>query len=227
MLLSLADVVLGVRCVSCQGPARLLCAGCHARARPQVVEVSDSLDPLIAWQIGDVPLWAGAFNSGAVHDALVAWKEDGVFELTDVLAHLLAAACVGVGDPDRPLILVPIPSTWRSRRRRGADVMAVLAKRAAHLVQSVGRQASVVSGLRLQHQTSDQAALNAVGRLRNVDGAFRAVNVEALKQCDVVVVDDIVTTGATLAEAARTLREAGVTICGLACAAYTTRLGKS
>jgi predicted amidophosphoribosyltransferase len=224
--LALADVVAGVWCVGCQAPARLLCASCHGELRPNPVDVAERLDPLIAWQVGDIAVWAGLFNRGAVQRVVVAWKENGVSQLGAVVAYALAAACVAAGDTGRPVALVPIPSTWRSKRRRGTDQMYDLACQAARLCHEVGRDVRVVRALRLARQTADQAALSAVARLRNVDGAFAVVRPAQLGGCDVVVVDDVVTTGATLAEAARTLREAGIDVRALACAAYTQRHDK-
>ena len=157
---------------------------------------------------------AGA-HSGVLQRTVVAWKEVPTPSLTPVLAHLLTAAvCELVGERDQ-VTLVPVPSSRRSRRARGADVVHQLAVSAGLLLGQLGVRAQVVRGLRMRRQTRDQSGLGAQERARNLDGAYVAVPHRS-RLVDVVVLDDVVTTGATMGEAVRALRAEGAPVVGAA-----------
>lgn len=86
-------------------------------------------------------------------------------------------------------------------------------------------QVTVVAALRHVRRVADQAGLDARGRAANLAGAL-AVRREAQPRLEgrpVVLVDDVLTTGATLAEAARALSSAGVSVCAGAVLAATPR----
>ena len=136
-------------------------------------------------------------------------------DLTGVLREILATALAS-SEPHRdhlraggPLLLLPAPSARAGTRARGEHRVAALTKASVHdLPASVCR---VSGALRLRRRVSDQAGLAAPARAANLSGAVavdpRAARAMAGRPC--VVVDDVVTTGATLAECARALRQAG------------------
>lgn len=164
------------------------------------------------------PVWVGPPYADQTRSAVVAWKDGGRADLTPVLAgylrpvlataltdspeHLAAARAPG-GCP-----LVPAPSSRAGTRARGEHRVAALARAAAS-----GSRPSlpVVDALRLGRPVADQAGLDATGRAANLAGAIRVrvTKVTALQGRPCIVVDDVVTTGATLAECARALRDAG------------------
>jgi predicted amidophosphoribosyltransferase len=113
-------------------------------------------------------------------------------------------------------VLVPVPSAPATVRARGHD-------HALRLAQAAGRAARLPVAPVLQHRrpVSDQAGLGAAARAANLAGAFGAVG--GLTGRPVIVVDDVVTTGATLLEAARALATAGARVHGLAVVAATPR----
>ena len=156
-------------------------------------------------------------HDGVLRLAVIAWKEEGRAALLRPLAHLLATAVVEItGGESAPLVLVPVPTTRRSRLARGADVVDELARAACHLVRRTGLDVTVVQALRPVRRTADQTALGARDRERNLHGAFAARSMARLDGRRPVVVDDIVTTGATLREARRALVAAGVEPIGAA-----------
>jgi predicted amidophosphoribosyltransferase len=172
-----------------------------------------------------VPI-AGGANSGAMRAALISWKEEGRFGLTTALSHLLAAATAQLVAPGRPAVLVPVPTSRRSKRARGSDVVDELTRGAARLLRGVGMEIGVSQALTYARATRDQAGLDAEHRAVNLADAFRMRTTRGLAGCDVIVVDDILTTGATVAEAVRVLTAAGHRPVGIAVAAATPRRPK-
>ncbi|MFG3016950.1 ComF family protein [Streptomyces sp. NPDC048254] len=108
-----------------------------------------------------------------------------------------------------PVLLVPVPSAPWAVRARGHDPVRRIALAAATELRRTGVSARVAPVLRQRRAVADQSGLNSRQRLANIDGALEvtAGGVRLLAGGPVVLVDDLVTTGATLAEAARAVRE--------------------
>ncbi len=113
-------------------------------------------------------------------------------------------------------MLVPVPSSRRAVRERGHDHARRLAAVAARTAGLRSRPLLVQA-----RRTADQAGLDALQRAANLHGALRARG--RLDGLPVLLVDDVVTTGVTLAEAARALRAAGADVRGCAVVAATVR----
>jgi ComF family protein len=209
-----ADLLLGAACPGCGRAARSLCPTCLdvVAPRPAVVRTRP------------VRVAASGEHDGVLRLAIVAWKEEGRACLLRPLAHLLASSVVEVvGASARPVVLVPVPTTRRSRLARGADVVDQLARQAAVLLRSTGVDATSRPALRVARHTADQAGLDARARARNLAGAFALRSSAGLAGRDVLVVDDIVTTGATLREAVRALAAGGQPPLGAATIAHRPR----
>lgn len=163
---------------------------------------------------------AGGVNDGVLRAALIAWKEQGRFGLTTSLAYLLASS-VGELAPSRSVIvLVPVPTSRRSKRSRGADVVDELARTAAQILRRIGIEAHVDQALTYTRSTADQSSLDSSARADNLQGAFR-VRRGRPRAGAVIVVDDILTTGSTVGEAVRVLSAAGRRPIGIAVVAAT------
>ena len=117
---------------------------------------------------------------------------------------LAGAMAVAFADLPRPGALVPVPLARARLRQRGYDQALELAR---PLARSVGVPL-LPDGLRRVRDTEAQSRLDAAGRRRNVRGAF-AAGAGTLPD-HVALVDDVMTTGATLNAAALALRRAGV-----------------
>ena len=173
---------------------------------------------------------SGRFE-GALAGLVTAYKDDGRRDLAPVLSQLLASAVDAalVDHPairralaarDGPVLLVPVPSSSASRRRRGDAPLDALARTAARGFRSA--EVTAVGALRVRRRVADQAGLGAAGRRVNVEHsmAVRADRSAAVSRSVCVLVDDVLTTGATLGEAARALRAegAGVVVAATICA---------
>ncbi len=118
--------------------------------------------------------------------------------------------------PTTPLLLIPVPSARRAVAGRGHDPVRRIALAAARDLRREGVPVRVLSALRQRRTVVDQAGLSARRRLANVSGALTVVPgaVRLLAAAPVVLVDDLITTGASLAEAARAVRAAGGRVVG-------------
>ncbi|MFC8222716.1 ComF family protein [Streptomyces sp. NPDC057362] len=111
----------------------------------------------------------------------------------------------------RPVLLVPVPSARRSVRTRGHDPARRIALAAAGELRRTGTSARVLAVLRQRYAVADQSALDARQRLDNLTGALTVrPGAGGLLRGGgaLVLVDDLMTTGASLAEAARAVRAA-------------------
>ncbi|WP_449657914.1 ComF family protein [Streptomyces chrestomyceticus] len=118
--------------------------------------------------------------------------------------------------PTTPLLLVPVPSARRAVAGRGHDPVRRIALAAARDLRREGVPVRVLCALRQRRTVADQAGLGARQRVANVSGALTVVPgaVRLLAAAPVVLVDDLLTTGASLAEAARAVRAAGGKVVG-------------
>ena len=156
-----------------------------------------------------------------------AHKERQALILTRFLAERLALSVqtLLVKQTDatsvNKIILVPVPSAARAVRQRGFDATHAMARLAARRLR-VRYPITVRSALAQAREVADQAGLGARARQQNLAGAFRQrqpIRTDAAA----IVVDDLVTTGSSLTEGARVLREAGIRVLGAATVAATMR----
>ncbi|MFI1741933.1 ComF family protein [Streptomyces sioyaensis] len=212
----LAGLVLPVDCAGCGRPRTELCARCR-RALARDGRGARRVRPWPA-PAGLPRVWAGAPYADEVRAVLLAHKERGALPLAGPLGAVLAGAVRGLRAGGGPLLLVPVPSARRAVAGRGHDPVRRIARAAAGELRRVGTGARVLAVLRQRRAVADQAGLSARQRLENVAGALEVPGVarRLLAGLPAVLVDDLVTTGATLAEAARAMAVAGGRVVGAA-----------
>lgn len=225
---SVLDLVLGSCCAVCARPGRLLCPHC-SRSLPRVARTSWPT-PCPAGLVR--PVAAGEYD-GPLKEMVNAHKEHHQLALARPLGDLLALA-VAEHAGTAPCFLVPVPSRPSVVRGRGHDPLLRVARRAAVRLRGQGSTVRVVQALRSAGAVQDQAGLGARERQQNLAGSIlspptRAARLVRAQQrapaLRVVLVDDVVTTGATLREAQRALEDAGVRVAGAATVAATRRRG--
>ena len=137
--------------------------------------------------------------------AVHALKFGGRERIARVLGTLAAELWVQPGALDGYAAVVPVPLSRKRRRERGFNQAELIAR-------AVGACAAIPVRGRLLVKKKDcppQAGLSASGRRKNVASVYRASVPASLRGQDVLLVDDVMTTGATAEEAARVLRRAG------------------
>ncbi|MEU9114189.1 phosphoribosyltransferase family protein [Streptomyces sp. NPDC048483] len=217
----LAGLVLPVDCAGCGRPRTELCAHCR-RALSRDGRGARRVTPRPG-PAGLPRVWAGAPYDDEVRAVLLAHKERGALRLARPLGATLARAVRRVPAGGRATVLVPVPSSRRSVAGRGHDPVRRIALAAAADLRRSGAGVRVLTVLRQRRTVADQAGLSAPQRLANVAGALEVPGAAGrlLTGAPVVLVDDLVTTGATLAEAARAVAAAGGRVAGAAVVAAT------
>ncbi len=231
----IAGLVLPVDCAGCGHPRTELCGRCQGLlgGAATVRRVRPSVEPP-----GLPPVYAAGRYGDEVRAVVLAHKERGALGLARPLGSALAGAVVraawrpvpgaaGAGGPTMPggyaagappLVLVPVPSSRRAVAQRGHDATARMARAAARELRRRGVPARAAAVLRQRRPVADQSLLGAAGRLANLSGAVEAAGTAGslLTAGPVVVVDDLMTTGASLTVAARAVAVAGGRVAGAA-----------
>lgn len=211
-LLDAWAVVVPVECAGCGDHDRALCRRCRAAIAPRVARRT----------VASLEVSSGLRYAGEVREVILALKEGGrtglarplALSLSAALADALAAedaeAAVRAGGSVAEIVRVP--GGRAAFRRRGFDPVALLLRRAG---------VDPVPVLEATRATRSQKTLDLSSRAVNLAGSIRASRPLAGRRF--VLVDDVVTTGATLAEAARALREGGGSVDRAATLADTPR----
>jgi predicted amidophosphoribosyltransferase len=217
------DLLLGAACPGCGRPGVGLCPGCRAALtapRPRPTRPTPCPP-------GFPPTISGGPYDDLMRNLISAHKERQAWLLTPALGRRLAdtAAPLVRAAGTAPVWLVPVPSAAAAVRSRGRDATAALAGSAARRL-SRRRTGSVrmVRVLRPVRRLADQSDLTEAERRANLAGAY-AIRRSRMPRnpVAVIIVDDLVTTGSSLAEAARALSAADLAVVGAAVLAATVR----
>mgnify|MGYP002716512911 FL=1 len=220
MLSEFVDLLIPRACGGCGCETVSLCRAC--------VRSLDT-DPISSMpRYGTVKAYGAGPYEGVMRNVLVNYKEHGRRDLGPVLGLMLARAIASALDDapvsSAPVLVVPVPARATSARKRGGNHVEVLARNAAgHFIRD-GFPLRVAPVLAVRGR-GDQVGSGAHGRRRNVRGTHRISHPEVVarwpRDVRVIIVDDIVTTGATVAESARVLRESHIDVTAVASVGIT------
>lgn len=224
VLCHLLDLLLPVDCGGCSAPGAALCTRCAA-----LLSAPIQVHPPCC-QAGP-PVYALGTYQGRLRAAILAYKERGRRDLATPLGTALASGLLGLAPTwshvgaklaaQKPICLhvgeemwmVPVPSRASAAARRGGQHVGLLARRAAAALAGEGVAAAVAPALRMGRGVRDSVGLAPTERRANLAGRVLS-RPAGLPPTDipVVLVDDVVTTGATAAACTTALLQAGVAV---------------
>ena len=189
-----SQLLFPTRCFGCNIIGLPICAKCRREWHPHFYTT----------HVAKLQIHSGVMYSPVASKIVLAAKENGLAGadalIIDSIVHVLSLARFN----DHNIRLVPIPSSLSARRRRGRSFIV-------DLTSTIGRQLGipVSDSLEMGRKVLDQSGLDAKARAENMQGAF-VLKRGAFPRGDLILIDDVVTTGATLSEAARVLRLQGL-----------------
>ncbi|MFD6514095.1 ComF family protein [Rhodococcus sp. NPDC060176] len=217
----LLDLLLPRECGGCARTGTLWCRECAELLSDHPVQLSPRVDP-------GAPVWALGRYDGPRRRSVIAMKERGRRDLAMPLGAAVAGALAMLerwgelgGGNRAPIVLVPAPTRARAARSRGGDPVRRIAesvrdKRRVEAWETgcvEGRPIQVCPILRMTRGVRDSVGLSAADRVTNVNGhvsldttAIRSIAGDSA----IVLLDDVLTTGATAAESVRALSLRGI-----------------
>jgi ComF family protein len=167
----------------------------------------------------------GSYESG-LRELIHLLKFGGVRPAANVLGRMLAEAIAAL-EPEFPtdsVVLVPVPLHRTKLRQRGFNQAELIARAAVKISSGRERLHLCAGVLERTRETASQIGLTSHQRRENLRGAFAVAQRELVKGREVLVVDDVYTTGTTVSECALVLRRAGATKVWVATVARTLKI---
>ena len=198
----LSQIVFPTRCYGCNALGVSICTSCRRDWIPHYYRT----------HIDGLNVHSAMMYTPTASRIILAAKENSLKGADELLIaaiiHVLNKARLETGY----FTLVPVPSSKQSQRHRGRRFIVELTNT---ISQATGIGMS--DCLQVSRQVSDQSGLTKVQRISNMQGAF-SLKPGAILRGDAILIDDVVTTGATLREAARALNSQGFQAFGSVCA---------
>jgi predicted amidophosphoribosyltransferase len=198
----LSHLVFPTRCYGCNSLGISICTTCRHEWIPHYYKT----------HINALNVHSALAYTPTASKIILAAKENGLQGADDLLiaaiVHVLNKARFDKGH----FSLIPVPSSKQSQRRRGRSFIVDLTKTISH-----NTGLGINDCLQVSRRVSDQSGLTRVQRNSNMHGAF-SLKPGAILRGDAILIDDVVTTGATLQEAARALNSQGFHPFGSVCA---------
>ena len=203
----LSHLVFPIRCFGCNALGQSICTACRREWIPHYYKT----------QTTGFNVHSALIYSPTASKIILAAKENGLKGADDLLIEAIMHVLIKlqlekVSLKKSYFTLIPIPSSRQSQRRRGRSFIVDLTKAISH-----NTGININDCLQVSSRVSDQSGLTIVQRISNMNGAF-SLKSGAILRGDAILIDDVVTTGATLREAARALNSQGFQAFGSVCA---------
>ena len=211
---ALSELIFPSRCLGCRQLGIGICSICRASWHPHIYRTFISAEGF------SFPVYSAVAYSPVAKKVLLGAKESALHDadrlIHQAFSHSLSYFYSEVGIAD----LVPIPSRKANTRKRGRDFIL-------EETNALARSPHVQVRAILSHsrKVKDQTTLNSQSRENNLSQSMRCANREDSSNIPVILIDDLVTSGATLREAGRALHRGGYTVIGAvtACVAKPLR----
>lgn len=214
-------LLLPIACAGCQTPDTRLCAQCQAQLERERFAIGERARPVEA----PIEVFAAVPYAGIARECILNFKELGRTDLRKPLAALLDVAVQDAqrAHPETELWCVPMPSTRKNEAKRGYQHVELL-------MRSLSARPAPQRWLRASAGRADQVGLSVTERQRNSQNTIEVdaqlLTRGALSGKSVLLIDDIVTTGASLRAATTALETAGATVLAAAVIAHTPKLSE-
>ena len=215
-----ARLLVPVACAGCGLDDVPLCEGCSAPWWESPFRAEEGAGRLEVVGRTRLPVWAVTELDGTVHRAVATWKDGRRRDLDPFFARAIGRASTGIAplmDGLGPLTVIAVPSKRASVRRRGVDLGHLLALAVAHSLSAAGLQAA---------RDAPLVAAGGRSRGRSSVGRWHSAEVRVTRRPRdgaVLLVDDVMSTGATIARAAEALEGVGRAVVGALVLAATPR----
>ena len=203
-LKSLKELIFSKACISCSVPQFWLCPSCLAGWNTNVKKSS----------IGSKPIYFKSDYTSKTASVILAAKEGNDLNAIALLASAISQSIVFSTLDLRVngiITLITIPSSSSAIRRRGRDHINILAQHVLKNLEEKSITAYYAPILFQKKSTKDQSALSSRQRMENTKGNFVVKSCE-IPQGAIYLIDDLITTGASMLEGVRALSEAKITI---------------
>ncbi|GAB4381611.1 MAG: ComF family protein [Elainellaceae cyanobacterium] len=211
------NIVLATQCPLCQRSAmRELCQDCQKQLQ------HCQLTHQQGWQ-GPLPVFAWGAYGGALKRTIAALKYENQPQLARPLGHWLGQAwCASDLSSTTPLLVVPIPMHSDKQRQRGFNQAELLAR---SFCQVAGLP-MLAHGLVRSRTTEAQFHLSRAAREQNLANAFQVGKdlLHRSRNCSILLLDDIYTTGATATAAVQALQQRQLSVYGIAAVAKAEKI---
>ena len=220
-------------CIADMGPiAEEVCGICGERLFSRYAIESTVGGPRCGMCLRVQPAFAravayGSYEAG-LREMIHLLKFGGVRPAADILGRMLAEAMLKLeanvdGRPDA-LVVVPVPLHRHKRRQRGFNQAELIARAALKTLAPSDRFQLCPNVLERKRETTSQVGLTSHQRRANLRGAFAVAQPATVVNREVVLVDDVYTTGATAAECTRVLLRGGASKVWVATVARTLKI---
>jgi competence protein ComFC len=200
---AILEVLFPARCLACKERGSYLCANCLSVAPPAERETAKWVFPIYDYRYKPIKRAVWLLKYSGKKPLAKTFAESIYGRIIEEIADL--AVMENFTNP----IMLPIPLSPKRKRERGFNQAELIAKNLFLLDE--GKNFEIKGDILVKPKdTVHQAHLeNRTERLRNLSGTFEVRNTESISGRNLILIDDVTTTGATLAEARKVLLEAG------------------
>lgn len=203
ILKTILDIIFPLFCVNCSKKGASLCESCLYKAHFNEKEVPNFIYPIYDFRdpIIRKAIWALKYKNKK--DIAEIFAENIYSHIIEELSDLKRLE--NFSDP----ILVPIPISQKRKKERNYNQSLLIAKALVSLDKNQNFILEEDILIKIK-ETEHQARLkNKKERLENLVNTFKVKNTEKIKKRNIILIDDVVTTGATITEAKKVLRKSG------------------
>ncbi len=200
---TILDIIFPVNCIACKGNGSLLCIKCLSSSPSAERESADWIFPIFD------------YRHPPIKKAIWLLKYKGKHKLAEIFAEVIYGRILEEltdlyqFENFREPILIPIPLALKRQRERGFNQATLLCNELARLDKDqnfILKTNILIKPKDTLHQVQIE---NRNNRLKNIIGSFMVKNSELIKNKNIILIDDVLTTGATLTEARKTLKQSG------------------